>query len=52
MYFNGDGHVARCEMATLLVHLGNSEEYAKKYSFRAVWDAKTECNNLFDPLYY
>jgi len=52
MDFNGDGKVSRCENAALLAHMGNSEEYAKKYSFRAVWDAKTECDNLFDPLYY
>lgn len=52
MDFNGDGKISRCDSAILLKHFGNTEEYAKKYAFRAAWDTTTECNNFFDPLYY
>jgi hypothetical protein len=52
MDFDGDGRVSRCDSAILLKHLGNTEEYAKKYSFRPTYDSVTECNNFFDPLYY
>ena len=52
MDFDGDGTVSRCDSAILLKHLGNTEEYAKKYSFRPTYDSVTECNNFFDPLYY
>ncbi len=52
MDFDGDGKVSRCDSAILLKQLGNTDEYAKKYSFRPTWDTTTECNNRFDPLYY
>jgi len=52
MDFNGDGRVSRCDSAILLRHLGNTEEYSKKYSFRPAYSTEVECRNFFDPLYY
>ena len=37
----------------MLKFLGNSEEYALKFSFNAsLYGTQMECDNSFDPLYY
>ena len=50
MDLNGNGVLERCEDATFLHNImGNTKEYAKKYSHR-VWknQSKMRCDQLFN----
>ena len=49
---NKNGNMDRCEDATFLNMLGNTEEYAKKYSHNVPHAAaKRRCDQIFNPLY-
>ena len=53
MDFNKNGMIDKCESAMIMVQDGSSEEYAKKFAYRAgLYDIKYDCDNMFDPTVY
>jgi len=53
MDFNKNGLIDKCESAMVIKHYGSSEEYAKKFAYRAgLLDIKADCDNMFDPMVY
>lgn len=52
MDFNQNVMIDKCETATLLEAIGNTEEYARKFSYRAdINSAQKYCDQMFDVLY-